>query len=338
MDTLLFALNAVLPILLIIFFGYLLKKFHFINENFLSIGNKFVFTIALPALLFFTIYSIPNFSQINWPVVMFAVIGIMILFVLGLILALIFIPDKLQKGVIIQGVFRSNFAIIGIPLAEAIGGSEAVAIVAIISAIAVPLMNVLAVIALVLFVKEDEEVHPFKSLLRKIVTNPLIIGVFLGLGTLWIRSFINIDPNTLEPVFSIKNNITFLYTSIKWIGQIASPFALLILGGTFEFFVIKPLAKQIMIGTIARVVAAPLLTLPLAVYLSHKTSFFNFTSVDYPAFIALFASPTAVSSAIMAKQMKNDSLLAVQLVVWTTTLSIISIFVIVVIFRALQLI
>lgn len=338
MDTLLFALNAVLPILMLISFGYILKKIKFFNDNFLSIGNKFVFRIALPALLYYTIYSISDIREINWPVVIYAVFAVCFLFIFGLVISMIFIPDPKQKGVIIQAVFRSNFAIIGIPLAEAIGGTEAVAVVALVSAVVVPLMNILAVIALVLFVREEDEKNLITSTLVKVVTNPLIVAVFLGLISLWIRSFIPVDPVGLEPVFSIKNNLEFLYLFIKWLGQIASPLALIILGGTFEFFVIKPLAKQIFIGTFSRVVMAPLLTLSFAVILSNGTDFFNFTQIDYPAFIALLASPTAVASAIMAAEMKNDGKLAVQLVVWTTTLSIISIFIIVVIFRTMGLI
>jgi len=204
-----------------------------------------------------------------------------------------------------------------------------------VAAIVVPLMNILAVLALVMFVREEDEKNIILSTLVKIVKNPLIIGVVLGLFTLFIRSYIPLDQVSLEPVFSIKNNIEFLYLIIKWLGQIASPLALIILGGTFEFFVIKNLAKQIFIGTFTRVVIAPLITLSIAVMLSKHTSYFNFTSVDYPAFIALLASPTAVSSAIMAKEMQNDEKLAVQLVVWTTSLSILSIFIIVVIFRGL---
>ncbi len=334
MEILLFALNAVLPILTLIGLGYLLKRVGFLNEEFLRVGNKFVFRIALPALLYYTIYSISSFSTINWSVIVYSVMAILILFTLGLMIANLLIPDKKQKGVIIQAIFRSNYAIIGIPLAQALGGTPAIAVVALVSAIAVPLMNVLAVIALSLYIKEDDAKLEMEDTLLKIVKNPLIIGVFLGLVTLAIRSFIPVDPETLIPVFTLEHNLTFLYTAIKWMGQIASPFALIILGGTFEFFVIKSLGKQIAIGTLSRVILAPLITLSLAVYLSSKTSFFHFTSVDYPAFIALLASPTAVSSAIMAKEMQNDEKLAVQLVVWSTISSIVSIFIIVVIFRS----
>ncbi len=339
MDTLLFSLNAVLPILLLISFGYLLKRIKFLDEHFLQVGNKFVFRIALPALLFYTIYSIEDLSAINWPVIIYSVIAVLILFIVGLIVAMLAIKDKRQKGVVLQTVFRANFAIIGIPLAQAIGGLEAVQVVALVSLAVVPLINILAVVALSMFVKnEEEQRHPFKTTFLKILKNPLIIAIILGLVVLWIRSFIPINSITEQPVFTIKDNLGFVYLVIKWIGQIASPLALIILGGTFEFFAMKDMAKQIFTGTFARVVLAPIITLSLAVFLAKKTSFFNFSSVEYPALIALLASPTAVSGAIMAREMNNDELLSVQLVVWTTTISIITIFITVFIFKSLNLI
>jgi len=217
MDTLWFALNAVLPILLLIGLGYILKRVGFVNENFLKIGNKFVFRVALPALLFTTIYKIDGFKSINWSVIVYAVIATLLLFIIGLIISSLLIKDKKQKGPVFQSVFRANYAIIGIPLAQAIGGSDAVIVVALVSAVVVPLINILAVVALTMYVRnEDEAVHPFKATLIKIVKNPLIIAIFLGLITLLIRSWIPVNPVTNQAVFTIKDNLKFLFTPLTW--------------------------------------------------------------------------------------------------------------------------
>jgi len=112
MDTLIFSLNAVLPILILIGFGYFLKRVKFLDEHFLQIGNKFVFRVALPTLLFYTIYKIETISDINWPVIVYAVIGVLLLFVIGLIIAIVFIKDDHQRGTLIQATFRANYAII----------------------------------------------------------------------------------------------------------------------------------------------------------------------------------------------------------------------------------
>ncbi|MBI9009691.1 MAG: AEC family transporter [Tenericutes bacterium] len=339
MDTLWFALNAVLPILILIGLGYTLKRVGFLNENFLIIGNRFVFRVALPILLFVTIYRIESFEAINWSVLVYAVIAIFILFFIGLIIALFFIKDVKRKGPVFQTVFRANYAIIGIPLAQAIGGEVALEVVALVSAVAVPLINILAVLALTLFIKnEDKDLHPFKATLINITKNPLIIAIFIGLFFLLVRSWIPVDSVSGELVFSLENNLLFLYTPLVWIRNMASPLALIVLGGTFEFLALKDMKKEVFIGTFARVVISPLLMIPLAVLLSTKSTFFNFTIIEYPALIALLASPTAISGAIMAKEMHNDEKLAVQLVVWTSTLSIFSIFLVVFIMRSFGLV
>lgn len=338
MDTFIFAINAVLPIILLIVLGYILKKTGFISESFLDVGNKLVFRVALPTLLFYNIYSVSGLEDINWSVMLYAAIGIIILLLIGILFAKIFIKKPTQKGVLIQSTLRANFAIIGIPLAESIGGSMAVANVALISLVAIPMMSGISVIVLALAVHDKSLGNPFKMAFLKVIKNPLIIGVGVGLLALWIRTFIPIDSVTNELVFSFSRDLKFLYTPIKWLGQITSPLALIVLGATFKFEVINGLKKEIFLGTFLRSFLAPLITLGLAIFLSRKTSLFAFDNNVYPALISLFASPTAITNAVMAKEMKSDENLAVQLVVWTTIASIITIFAVVVIFRSLGLI
>ncbi len=338
MNTFMFALNAVLPIIILIGFGYILKAKGFLKPEFIENANKLVFRIALPALLFYNIYSVKSLDDINWSVMVYAVIGIFILFFIGLIFTKFFIPDKKQKGVIIQSTLRANFAIIGIPLAESIGGSMAVANVALIALVGIPLMSALSVMSLAYFVHDNSLGSPVKSAFNKVIRNPLILGVAIGLLALWIRSFIPVDPVTDELVFSLSNNLKFIYTPIKWIGQITSPLALIVLGATFKFDVIGELKKQIIYGTLLRSLVAPAITLSLAVVLATKTDFFKFDNNIYPALISLFGSPTAITNAVMAREMKNDEDLAIQLVVWTTITSILTIFIIVIIFRSMGLI
>ncbi|QWB99717.1 AEC family transporter [Mycoplasmatota bacterium] len=331
METLLFAINAVLPIIILMAVGYFLKHIKFINDSFLSIANKFVYKISLPALLFYNIYKIESFSAIEWNHVWFASLGIVFLFILGMVVVKIAIPEKKQKGVIVQVIFRANFAIIGIPLAQAIGGEQAVINLSMISAIAIPLMNILSVLALTMYIKDNQSGQVI-STIKKIISNPLIIGIFLGLIVLFVRSFIQTD--TLgNPVFMMQNQLKFIFLPVQWLGQTTTPLALIVLGGRFEFYVIKHLSKQIFIGTVMRALVAPLVVLGAAVIIDQNSEYFNFTYLVYPAFISLFASPTAITGAVMAKEMDNDADLANQCVVWTTIISIFSIFLTVLILR-----
>ena len=176
----------------------------------------------------------------------------------------------------------------------------------------------------------------YKKVLLNISKNPLIIGVVLGLCALGIRTFIPLNEAG-ELVFSFSRDMKFLYKAIENISKIASPLALVVLGGTFNFAQTKGMLKQVISGTIGRTIIVPLITITSAILLSKYTTFFNFDKTVYPAMIALFASPVAVSSAIMAAQMDNDGELAGQYVVWTSLVSIVTIFVIVVILRSIGL-
>jgi predicted permease len=135
-------------------------------------------------------------------------------------------------------------------------------------------------------------------------------------------------------VFSIKEDIPFVHSAVNQLKNIATPLALIVLGGQFEFSAVKGMAKEILVGTLWRLVVAPVLGIGLAILLTEYTSFLSFGPNEYPALIALFGSPVAVSSAIMAQQMGSDEQLATQYVMWTSLCSVVTIFVTVCIMMA----
>ncbi len=322
-DILLTAVNAVAPIIILILLGYILRQKKFFDDSFLKIGNKLVFKVCLPCMLFVNVYDISGLSVIRWDIVGYCVAVIGIIFVLGLAVCVASTPDMKRRGVLLQCAFRSNYAIIGIPLAASLGGAEAEAMAAVISAFSIPVFNILAVIALSVFVGGGKGKNSIKGILLNIVKNPLIIGVVLGLVCLGIRAG---QETLLGAVkFSLKEDTFFLYKSLSNLKAIASPLALLVLGGQFTFSAVQGMFKEIAVGTAMRLVLAPLLGVGGAILLS-KTGLISCGVNEYPALIALFGSPVAVSSAVMAGSMGNDEQLATQLVVWTSLCSVITIF------------
>lgn len=337
MKTFIFAFNAIMPVVLMILFGYYLKIKGFLETEWFKKCNKFVFRVCLPVLLFVNVYKIESFKVIDWSVVVFVEIAVLVIFILGLIIVKLFIPEKKQKGVILQCTFRSNFAIIGIPLASSLGGEAGMGIASIISAFSIPTFNILAVIALSMYVGEEKDnKKAIIECLKKIRSNPLILGVMTGLITLLIRSFIPLDEDGIL-AFSLSGDLPFLYKTVENLSKICSPLALIALGGQFNFSSVREYKKQIALGTFARVCVVPAITLGAAILLSRYTDILNFDKTVYPALVALFGSPVAVASAVMAQEMDNDGVLAGQLVVWTSIASIFSLFIIVVLLRTLGL-
>lgn len=318
LDIFIFATNSIMPLLIIILLGYWLKSKKFFSNDFLKIGNKTVFRIFLPLLLFKNIIDIKDLSEINWTIVLY-VLGIIILLVMIGIIMCTGTKDVKQKGVILQCIFRSNFALIGVPLSELIAGSEGVRMAAVLSMFTIPIYNILAVVVLSIYRKERVKVSG-KKIIMDIIKNPLIIGVTMGILFVILRPYIS-----LTPLGELGSKFTFISTSISYMAKAATPMALLILGGQFDFHRIHGYRRQIMLGTIGRCVLGPVLGVGIATVLV-KLKIVVFDGSAFAALIALFATPVAVSSAIMAEEMENDGQLAGQLVVWTSLLSVISIF------------
>lgn len=141
MENLIFSLNAVAPIILLIAVGMLLKRLG-VGDNFWNVANKLVFKLFLPALLFYNVYGISDFASINWAFVLYAVVAIVVVFALAMALVPLFVKDDARRGVIIQSLFRSNYAIIGVPLATSLYGTEGAAAASLLSAFIIPLFNV----------------------------------------------------------------------------------------------------------------------------------------------------------------------------------------------------
>lgn len=327
------AVNAVFPVVLMTLLGYVLQRIGFLSKEFIKVGSKFSFKVLMPCMLFVNVYNIENFASIRWDVVIYCVVILVIIFLLGLVSAIATTNIPERRGVILQGTFRSNMAIMGLSLASVLGGPEAIATSAIVSAFTLPVMNVLAVIALTIFVKPDDASKvSIGSILKGIITNPIIDGILVGMVFLLFRALqIRIFGRV---VFALNDQLKWVYTALSNIKTMASPFALMILGAQFDFSASKGMLREIIVGSVWRIILAPALAIGIAVLLSKYTPILNFGVNEYPALIALFATPAAVSSAIMAGQMKNDQQLGTQLVVWTSVCSIPTMFLLVCIMMA----
>ncbi|MDR2828676.1 MAG: AEC family transporter [Acholeplasmatales bacterium] len=317
MDNFLLILYAILPIILIILLGYFLKRIKLFDDNFLKNANKLIFKILLPIYLGMNIYKIESLNKIDYKIVLFSFLISLVIFGVGLIAVIIFVKDKRQKGVILQASFRSNYSIIGIPLAVALGGEGSVQIVAVISAVAIPTFNVLAVISLSVFSNNKISI---KKILIDIVKNPLVIGIFCGVVVLVFRTYVFKNAD-----FWIRDNLSFLYNTFDMVGMLTTAFSLIVLGGAFKFGSIKSSYFQITLGTVLRLIIAPVICF-VFYFLLIRWGVLDNEPYNTVALIPLVSTPVAVSSAIMAKEMDSDSDLANSLVVYTSLFSVITIF------------
>ncbi len=311
MENLILSVNVVLPLFLLMSAGYLTKQLKLYDMNTHAVMNRLVFKLFLPVLLFYNIYETSLDAEIDGSVFLFAVVSVLVMF--GLLFAVIPLIEKenRRRGVLIQGIGRSNFVLFGMPMAEMLCGGE-MATTSLLVAVVVPMFNVLSVIALEVF--RGGKVN-FRKILLGIAKNPLIISSLLGLLAL---AFGLRFP---EPVDK----------AISDLAGIATPFALFLLGGAMEFSRVGANLRALAIGVVGKLLLVPLIFITAAVIC-------GFRGIDLVSMTVLFMAPTAVSSYTMAQQMDADGELAGQQVVFTTAFSILTIFLIILIMKNLGLI
>lgn len=329
LDIFLFTVNSIMPVVLIMAVGYLLKISGFFTADFLKQANRTVFYVCLPTLLFKNIADIEDISELRFDVIGYAMGAIVIIFIIGLIMAST-ISDPNQKGVVHQAVFRSNFALIGVPLAELMGGANGIRTAAVLSLFTIPTFNILSVIVLSIY-KGNGVKLDIKKIVINVCKNPLIIGIVLGIIFSLIRMAFG------QSLFaSAMSQITFATTAVNYVAKSATPLALLVLGGQFDFKKVSGMKRPLVMGLIGRNIMAPIIGVGGAAALC-LSGLCNFGPDVFAALIALFATPIAVASAVMAEAMDNDGQLASQLVVWATLFSILSLFITIFLVRALGL-
>ena len=317
MDSLIFALGAVAPIVLLVVVGYFLKRLGFMNEKFAKDANKLVFRIFMPVMLFLNIYRMNDLSGVDFGFISYVVIALLIIFFVMIPVSIIIARKKNRRGVLIQAAFRSGYSLIGIPLAQSLYGAEGVAAASILSAAAIPLFNVLAVISLTAMGNDDGEKPGVKKILLDIIKNPLIIGIAAGLAALGIRALF------VKAGISFRlSDITPLMTVIQYLSNLAIPLALLVLGAQFEFSAVSSLRREIIFGTLIRTVIVPLFAIGVA-YIFFRD---RFSAAHFATFVSVFATPVAVPSVPMVQEMGGDVTLAGQLVVWSTLVSALTVF------------
>ncbi len=317
LDSLKFAFNSVSPIILTVAVGYILKKIGLMNADFSKVSNKLVFHVFLPTMLFMNVYGIGNIADIDFGYVLYSVVFVLAVFLIAMPAVRLITPKNECRGVLAQSFFRSNYALIGIPLASALFGYEGAIIATLLSAVLIPLFNVLAVVALCVF-RKGGDMKGIKSVLLGILKNPLIIGIAAGLVTLAVRALF------VRYGVSVRlSGMPAIYDTLKYISSLATPMALLTLGAQFEFSAIAELKREIIAGTLVRSLIVPSLALGIAYFAFGD----KFSGAHFAAFVAAFCTPVAVSSVPMAQEMDADASLAGQLVVFTTLGSAFSVFI-----------
>lgn len=300
-ENIIFTANTVAPVFIIVAVGYFSKKIKIINENFVDVTSKFVFSVSLPAFIFMKIIDLDLSQALAVQQIAYIYSATILSFIIVWWISIPFIKDGRDKSSFIQGAFRGNFAIIGLAIISNLFGREALGEATIILAFLLPLYNVLAVIALTVPLRKEKKMN-LKSTLIEILFNPLILAVIFAIPF----SYFNLK---LPPLAEITG--TFL-------SDIALPLALIGIGGSLNLENIKKASTLAFISSAIKLIAVPLV-FTLGAYL------LGYRGKDLGIMFVLFGCPTAIVSFIMAESMGANSKLAGNIILISTLGSIITI-------------
>ena len=310
---LIFSANAVVPIFLTIILGYVLTRIKLWDAHFLKIANEVCFKCLLPVLLFYNVATANIFEVFNLKLILYICTCACVICGLLFLVVPLFVKDPKRRGVMIQGTFRSNFLLFGVPLGLSIGGSRGAVLAAVVASFYVPVINMLSVISLYVF--SDAENKSLKSALLGILKNPLIIGGVSGLVFSVIRNYIGFEIPTI------------IDTTLCNIKSTATPIAFMILGGDLKFGNMLRNVKVSIMSVLGKIVVIPAIMLTVSALL-------GFDKLEMAILIAVFATPNAVSSYAMARNYEADYELAGEIITLGTLLSVFSMFIFITVARS----
>ena len=316
-EAIVFAITIVLPNLALMGLGFFMQTRGEASQSFIDQSSNFVFNYCLPCLLFFSVVD----SNVDYgKQITLIVAGILVTFILFIgaeIYAKHFVSRPVDQGVFVQGIFRSNMAIIGLATVANAYGERGLSIGAVYMGVVTILFNILAVITLSRVSKSVDDTWVSRStmIIKKLFTNPLIIALLAAFAY---------KALPLPPITGV------IHTTGDLLAAVALPLALICAGASIDLKSMLHPSGLSMQASIGRIVVAPIIA--IAVGLS-----FELTGVHMGVLFLMAASPTAAASYVMAKAMGGNDVLAANILAFTTVVGMFGMAIGAAILRALGL-
>ncbi len=312
MESFLVAVNAVMPFLIYISFGYGVRMSGLVDEAFMNKLNKLIFRAFFPILMFNNLYKVEPGFTLDGRLVAVGVGSVLLLELILVFLVPKFVKGNPQRGVVIQAIYRSNFVLFAIPLTTSLFGETGSVLASMMVAIVIPIYNVTAVIILELFHGGKSDI---RVLVKNVCTNPLILGALVGFIFFMLQ---------------IKLPACIDETAAQF-ADLTTPLALFVLGGTLHFSAVRGNLKYLVPSLTMKMVFLPAVITALATAM-------GFGNLERFVLFTMYATPVATASYSMAQNMGGDGELAGQFVVISTAVSIVTIFLWVLFFKTMGMI
>ena len=303
------AFEAVAPMFIIRFLGAFIKKAGLITPEETKKFNRIIFICCFPPLMFSNLYGKELGDAVNMKLILFTVITVLTLYFITVLVVLKIEKNQRTRGAMIQAIYRSNFVIMGIPIVQNVFGRGELAVTAVLVTIIVPLYNIIAVITLEVFRGGKPS---FREMIRDLAKNPIIIGALAGIIAILLHIKL---PHAIE-------------APVNMLAEAATPVTLLLLGASFNFESISREKRNLIICIIGRLIIFPSVGLIGGMLM-------GFRGVALLTLVAIFASPSAITSYTMAQQMDSDYELAGNCVIFSSVISCLTMFIWIFILKSL---
>lgn len=253
-----------------------------------------VFRFGLPFLLFTNLAGLSVDYAAQAKLVLAGTLVTTLLYLGAECYARFFIAEARDKGVFVQGVFRSNLGIAGLAMVQNAYGSEGVAAGAVYMGLITILLNIYSVMALSRTAGGSLR-DKLGKVLPKIAANPLIVAIVAAL---------------VLNAFSVRLPEFFLQAG-RYLAHMALPLALICAGATFDWQSARRAADVALRAGVGRLLVAPVLA--VAVGLG-----FGFRGMEMGILFLMTATPVAAASYVMAKAMGGNDTAAANIIGITT--------------------
>ena len=287
--------NAVIPSAIYLIIGITLRMAHVVTDEEVKKFTHVVFVTLYPFIMFDNLYGKNIAENMDMKLGLYAVCFTALQFVLSWLFVCRIEKDNFERGAMIQAMYRSNYVLMGFPIAVNLFGKGNITAVAIIMMLVVPFYNISAVILFETFRGGKVNV---KEMLRRIITNPIIDG---GIAAFIVMAFGITLPSAVENTIGTLSDAT-------------SPIAMILLGAALNLRGFTSDRKRILVCTLGKLVVFPAFGIAGAVWLGIR-------DVQLIAVTLMVAAPVALASYAMASSMGGNGKLAGELVVITTVCS-----------------
>ena len=291
--------NSVFPVFILIAAGYLLKRYGLINKAFTDTGDRLIYYIFFPAMLFFKIGTSSAVNTFDSRYLSAVLASVALVFILSTIFLIIAEVPRFKRGSLSQSAYRLN-TYIGMAISLNAFGDNGAGLFSCLIGFVTPFINLFSIFILLWY---SESTYTWMDKARKmfyaVITNPFIISCLSGL---LYAKFIGGMPVFLKNTFALSSSLTL-------------PMALLSIGSKLTFNGVWNNFPLSAAGAVFKLFVLPLTGFSLMKWL-------NISGLGFSIAMIYFVMPTSPANYVLSSQLKSDTELASASIMVSTLFSI----------------